>query len=533
MADKDIEFVVERSPLDETVEVYKRKSEVVDCFSQGFKPKRVAAYCRISKNVELMQTSLKTQMEAFQKYISERPEWQLVDIYYDRGISGLSTRKRSGFQRMIDDCQAGKIDIILAKSVSRFRFARNTVDTLKYVRLLRDMGVTIRFDKEKIDTADLIGEMLLSVYAAFAQEESLSISENVKRGFRQRFLTGTAKYFKVYGYYPDPEDKTKWHIKEDEAKVIREIYSKFISGVSVGQMRKEFMERNIPAPECGKWYASSIFVMLKNERYVGDFLMQKTVMVDVFNHVSKPNNGIAPMYLKKDHHPPIVSREDFELVQRMMVLRYNEVGYHQYPYYDYMRCPKCGKQMVQFLNLHPRYPACWICSDHKNCTSLYVMNRYVDDAVRKAIETMDNSDSGNDGFVKEAKRHLSNGGAVELVHLRKLIGKIDIIDNYTALKITYAKGGEYVYRIRFVRPTDHPDPKVENIGGLVYINGIHYLNKIDVKICKAIKEIRRFCKEIEINSPQDESDVFRVKTDRRAWIKQAKEDKDEDNGHKA
>lgn len=529
MADKEIEYIIEKSPLDETVEVYKRKAENTDCFSREYKPKRVAAYCRISKNEELMLTSLKTQIEAYQKYISERPEWELVDIYYDKGISGLSIRKRSGFQRMIDDCKAGKIDIILAKSVSRF--ARNTIDTIKYVRMLRDMGVTIRFDKEKIDTADLISEMLLSVYAAFAQEESLSISENVRRGFRQRFLTGTAKYFKVYGYYPDEHDKTKWHVNKDEAKIIREIYGKFINGLSVCQIRKDLMRRKIPAPEGEKWYASSILVMLKNERYIGDLLMQKTVMVDVFNHVSKPNKGIAPMYLKRNHHQPIISLEDFGLVQRMMVLRYAETGYHQYPYYDYMRCPRCGRQMVQFLNLHPRYPACWICSDHKNCTSLYVMNRYVDDAVRKAIESLDDHAIGYKGFVKETKRHLSRGGAIELVHLRRLIGRIDIIDDYTALRITYAKGGEYIYRINFIRPTDHPYPKVETIDGLPYINGIYYNNKIDVKICWAIKEIARFCSEIDVIPPKDENDVFRIKTIRKAWKKKAKEERNEDNDY--
>lgn len=457
MAD-GFEIVIGRSPLDEKVEIYKRKERCTEIDSKEYEPKKVAAYCRVSKNIELMQTSLKTQSEAFQRIISERLDWEFAGIYFDNGISGMSVKKRHGFLKMIEDCKQGKIDIILAKSISRF--ARNTVDTLKYIRMLRDLGVTVHFEKERINTADLVSEMLLSVYAAFAQEESHSISENVKRGLRQRFLTGTVKYSKVYGYYPDPKDRTIWHINEDEAAVIREIYRKFIHGDSLYDIKRGFTKEGVPAPERGKWYASSILVMLKNERYTGDLLMQKTVIVDVLNHIAKKNDGIAPQYMKKDHHPAIVSREDFGLVQRMILLRNYENGYHQYPYYDYMWCPKCGKQMVQFLNLHPRYPACWICVDHKNCSSLFVMNRYVDDAVRKAIIGLDSSIDGFKEHIEEAQRHLLARGNIELCHLRNLVERIEIIDDYMALRITFQFGKQYEYRIKFIRPSDHPFPRL-------------------------------------------------------------------------
>jgi len=157
----------------------------------GSLPKKVVAYCRVSKCVESQSSSLKTQIESFGKTITDKKDWQIIDIYYDYGITGTCAQKRPGFLKMIDNCKKGKIDIIITKSISRF--SRNTVDLLEYTRMLKDIGIGVYFEKERLFTLDSTSEMLLTVYAAFAQEESHSISENIKRGFRQRFQMGFPK----------------------------------------------------------------------------------------------------------------------------------------------------------------------------------------------------------------------------------------------------------------------------------------------------------------------------------------------------
>ena len=159
---------------------------------------RVAAYCRVSKDIEVQESSLDTQMETYDRLISQHPDWELVEIYADKGRTGTSTKKRVAFQRMLQDAQDGKIDKILVKSISRF--CRNTVDMLSTVRELRDLGVGVVFEKENLDTTSVESELLLTVYAAFAQEESLSISENMRGGIRQRFKLGIPKVSQVYGY---------------------------------------------------------------------------------------------------------------------------------------------------------------------------------------------------------------------------------------------------------------------------------------------------------------------------------------------
>ena len=183
MQNANNEYIVEKSSLDDTVEVYKKKiTASADIDSKEYRPKRVAAYCRVSKNIELQQTSLETQIDSYQRTIAERVDWQLVEIYYDRGITGTCASKRPGFMKMIEDCKAGKIDLILAKSISRF--ARNTVDMLEYKNAQKHRR-SVYFEGEN-RYGDLTSEMLLTVYAAFA-EESHSISENTRRGYRQRF----------------------------------------------------------------------------------------------------------------------------------------------------------------------------------------------------------------------------------------------------------------------------------------------------------------------------------------------------------
>ena len=189
---------------------------------------RVAAYCRVSKNIAEQLSSINTQMDTYHRLISEHPEWELVEIYSDKGKTGTNTKKRTAFMKMINDAEDGKIDLILVKSISRF--CRNTVDMLETIRYLKKLGVEVFFEKEKLNTANLNSELLLTVFAAFAQEESYSISENMRKGIRQRFKLGIPKVSKVYGY--DNLKRGVLSINDEQSVIVKRIFDLYIDGYS-------------------------------------------------------------------------------------------------------------------------------------------------------------------------------------------------------------------------------------------------------------------------------------------------------------
>ena len=503
------DMVVETSKLDDTVEVYrKRIVENNDVSSKGFKPKRVAAYCRVSKNIEMQESSLENQMEAYQRVISEKLDWQLVEVYYDKGISGTCAAKRPGFMRMIEDCKAGKIDMILAKSISRF--ARNTVDMLEYTRMLKGLSVGVYFEKERISTGDLTSEMLLTVYAAFAQEESHSISENVRRGYRQRFQMGIPKYSKIYGYESDKEDKNVWHIVEEEAAVVREIFARYLRGETGPAICQDLIKRGVPSPWKKEWYQSSLCKLLKNEKYIGDVIMQKTLVVDVLNHIQVRNNdGIVPQYYKKGHHEPIISKEDFEIVQRMFLLKNFGRGSQQYPYYDYLKCPKCGKQMVQCIVNTTSNPAGWICMD-RECSKEFVLTRYIDKAVIDAINDLPPCLNGYEDVIRDAQEHFKNGGKVELYYLKKLVSNIEIID-YKEIKIDFIFGKSVTSKIAFRRPSERPHAVIEYKDNRLYINGKYFTAKAGARVTNSINNIQVHLDKNVVIEPTPEDPVYRIK----------------------
>ena len=234
--------------------------------------KRVAAYCRVSTAKDSQLYSLENQMKSFQARIVLHPDWDLVGIYADEDKSGTSLKGRVQFQQMMEDCKSGMIDYIITKSVSRF--ARNTVDTLTTVRELQSIGVQVFFEKESIDTANSLSEMVLSIMASFAQEESRSISENVKWGIRKRFEEGREVKVPLYGFY-HTEDAL-FQIQEDEATIVREIFERYVHGELPKDIMNDMIERGVrpPAGEC--WKRLQIDRMIKNEKYVGDVILQKT-----------------------------------------------------------------------------------------------------------------------------------------------------------------------------------------------------------------------------------------------------------------
>ncbi len=274
------------------------------------KRKRVAAYARVSVESERMQHSLSAQVSYYNSYIQKNPEWEFAGIYADYGISGTSLQKRDEFNRMLSDCEAGKIDLILTKSVSRF--ARNTVDSLTTIRLLKEHNVECYFEKENIWTFDSKGELLLTIMSSLAQEESRSISENVTWGHRKRFADGkvSVPYGRFLGY--DRGEDGNLVVNEAEAVIIRRIYSLFLEGLTPYAIAKKLTAEHIPTPG-GKtiWRGSTVRSILQNEKYKGDALLQKVFTTDFLSKKKKKNEGEVPQYYVEGNHEAIISPEVF------------------------------------------------------------------------------------------------------------------------------------------------------------------------------------------------------------------------------
>ena len=284
---------------------------------------RVASYSRVSTDDEEQLSSFESQKEYYTNLISSKPEWRLVGTYADEGISGASAKKRPGFQNMIRQCKKGKIDLIITKSISRF--ARNTVDSINYVRLLKSIGIGVIFEKENINTLEENSEFLLTMLSSMAQEELNSISQNVKMGKRMAMKQGKFRHTNIYGYRLINDDGVKkYEIIEDEARTVNLIYSLYINGMSEGKIAKELNNRRIEA--YGKeniWKTNKIDTILKNERYSGDVLLQKTYVSDPISKKVIRNKGEVTQYLIKDVIPVIVNKEIFNKAQEERANRNN------------------------------------------------------------------------------------------------------------------------------------------------------------------------------------------------------------------
>jgi len=287
---------------------------------------RVAAYARVSTDHEDQQSSLVAQTEYYKKLISERPGWQFVQIYVDDGISGLRTERREGFNRMIEDCLAGAIDLVLTKSISRF--ARNTVDSVSIIRKLKEKGIAVYFEKENIYTMDSKGEFLLTIMSSLAQEESRSISENVTWGQRKRLADGkTSLAYSRFLGYDKGKEKYEMVVNEEQAATVRRIFFMFLQGYTAHSISKILTDEGVPTPcGCDVWYARTIQSILQNEKYKGDALLQKEFTVDFLTRKLKKNEGELPQYYVKEDHEPIISPWLFDYVQERLKDRGNVPG---------------------------------------------------------------------------------------------------------------------------------------------------------------------------------------------------------------
>lgn len=306
--------------------------------------KRVAAYARISMESERMHHSLSAQISYYNALIQKKPEWEFAGVYADDGISGTGIAKRTEFQRMLADCEAGKINIILTKSIQRF--ARNTVDLLETVRHLKDIGVEVRFEKENINSMSGDGELMLSILASFAQEESRSISENVKWGTKKRFEQGIPNgHFQIYGYRWEGDHLV---VEPKEAKIVKLIFDNFMNGLSAESTEKQLEEMGVKSYKGVHFSNSSIRQILSNVTYTGNLLFQKEYVSDPITGKSKKNNGEMPQYWVENTHEAIIPMEIFQAVQKERQRR-RELGVlanwsiNTSCFTSKIKCPICGK----------------------------------------------------------------------------------------------------------------------------------------------------------------------------------------------
>lgn len=276
---------------------------------------RVCAYCRVSTEEENQASSYELQVQNYTKMIQENEEWEFAGIYADEGISGTSVLRREQFQAMIERCKAGEIDLIITKQVSRF--ARNVLDSLNTIFMLRklDPPVGVYFETEKLNTLDRSSDMVITVLSLVAQSESEQKSNSLKWSFKRRMEKGIGIYpnWALLGYKGH-----EWEIDEDEADIVRTIYSLYLEGYSSSQIADLLTKSGIPTVKGNPvWKSGSILGILRNEKYCGDALCQKTVTVDFFTHKSVKNNGLETQYFIEGHHEPIVEKPDWLLAQQI------------------------------------------------------------------------------------------------------------------------------------------------------------------------------------------------------------------------
>ena len=412
--------------------------------TETVKKLRVAAYVRVSTENEEQQTSFEAQYEHYYDYITNNPAWEFAGIYADDGISAVSTKYREQFNKMIQDCMDGKIDYVVTKSISRF--ARNTVDCLQIARNLKDKGIFIYFEKEHIDTGNMDSELMLSIFSSFAAEESISISENEKWAIRKRFQDGTYKQsYLPYGYVKN--ENGEMIPDKQEAEIVRWIFNLAINGHSTHSICKLLRERNVPTRKGGKWSSSTVRDMLKNEKYTGDALFQKTYTDGSFRRHETKNS--SKQIFIENHHEAIISREIFETANRLLEQRAAEKGIVKghskyqvrYPFSGIIVCGECGGTFKRRIHDHGSEIA-WACTTHiddiQKCSMKYVR----DDALKATITTMMNKLIFGRKlilfpYLAELKRCNANSEEIKLLkaELIKEAEKIDVLRHLLADKI--------------------------------------------------------------------------------------------------
>ncbi len=384
------------------------------------KRKRVAAYARVSMETEMLLHSLSAQVSHYNGLIQKNPDWEFAGIYADEGISGRDTSHRSDFNRLLADCDAGKIDMVLVKSISRF--ARDTVDTLTVTRHLKELGIDVYFERENIHSLSDEGELLLTLLASFAQEESRSISENVKWGIRKRFEEGIPNGHKApYGYEWDGE---MYRAIPKQGEIIKEIFEKYLSGASAYGIAKELSERGVTGQKGVPMDDSTIKFILANPSYTGSMLLQKNFISE--GHTRKRNKGELPMYMVEGMFEPLITQTDFEKVQAIREER-AESAANKNPvltaFSGLVRCGECGCSVSRRTT---KYGKKWNCNTRERkgkdvCRLRPVYESELEQAAAAALG-LDAFDG--DAVKREVGRIVINADSIEFVMRNGRVRKI-------------------------------------------------------------------------------------------------------------
>jgi len=321
--------------------------------------KRVAAYARVSSGKDEMLHSLAAQVSYYSDYIQRHPGWVYTGVYADEALTGTKDN-RPKFQRLLEDCRSGKLDLVLTKSISRF--ARNTVDLLETVRELKSLGVDVFFEEQNLHTMSGDGELMLTILASYAQEESRSASENCKWRIRKQFENGELANLRfMFGYQVN---KGKVEIDPEQAAIVRMIFEDYIGGMGGNAIAKKLKEMNVAKLRNGEWRSERVIDILRNEKYAGNALLQKKYVAD---HLTKKlvwNKGTLPMYFAENTHPAIIDTETFEKAQTVMEQRSKFYGAksntrNRYPFSGIIECGYCGKKYKRKVR---DGKAAWQCS---------------------------------------------------------------------------------------------------------------------------------------------------------------------------
>ena len=378
---------------------------------------RIAAYCRVSTTLEQQEGSYEAQVSYYTNKIKNNPNWKCAGIYADDGKSATNTKKRDDFNAMIEDCMAGKIDMVITKSVSRF--ARNTVDSLQTIRKLKEKNIAVFFEKENINTLDGTGELLITILSSQAQEESRNLSENTKWGITRRFENGiiSINHKKFMGYTKDEDGELV--IVPEEAEIVKRIYRMYLEGSSILELTRALEADKIKtATGKEKWHPGVIEKMLVNEKYMGDALLQKTYTVDFLTKKRVKNNGIVPQYYIEDNHEAIIPKELFYKVQEEKTRRaslnksavtrkFNKAKKEKskfsskYALTEILVCAECGHPYRrQVWSKYGQKSAVWRCENRlKNGTKANCKNSPTlkEEPLHNAIMTAINSVVENNG----------------------------------------------------------------------------------------------------------------------------------------
>ena len=444
---------------------------------------RCAAYCRVSSDSEDQLNSFMAQTRYYSQVFKDSETEELIDIYADEGITGTREDKRDEFQRMLKDCRRGKIDRIYTKSISRF--ARNTKDCLKSVRELKALGITIFFEKENIDTANMTDEMMITIMGGLAQEESTSISQNMRWSVQKRMQNGTYKNATPpFGFKKVNGDL---EIEENQALIVRQIFEWYISGYGLKTIADKLNGMNLPgSKQAVLWKADNIRYILKNDRYIGNAMFQKSYVTETLPHIKKRNYGEKQKYCVTGVNQQIVDKETFYAAQKLLKSRHRDFETNVYPLSKKVFCGKCG---ATYKRRNRRSGAFWLCRTHDINAADCENGIIVESDIYSAFIRLHNKLLNN---YKQILLPLKI--ALQDLKLRKFSGKTQVMDIHK--------------EVAKLREQTHVLARLKTKGFLDEAKYIEQTNELNVKISKLQSELKKLTRSDDEDEALDQIEML-------------------------